>query len=156
MSDRANGAGSSDDVVARAIKELIDSVPGEEEAPAPEAETSTVQPWAETASPSASDKRPLEALLGEYAARVAAARETSRQCFASARRAYLESAIENESTPVAGMSSQAFQAQQAKDLEALEALQRSLAGLFKELEAQVNVRADLQVPVTVVEPEEPA
>jgi hypothetical protein len=73
MSDRANGAGSSDDVVARAIKELIDSVPGEEEAPPPEAETSTAQPWAETASPSASDKRPLEALLGEYAARVQAA-----------------------------------------------------------------------------------
>jgi hypothetical protein len=73
MSDGANGAGSSDDVVARAIKELIDSVPGEEEAPPPEAETSTAQPWAETASPSASDKRPLEALLGEYAARVQAA-----------------------------------------------------------------------------------
>jgi hypothetical protein len=73
MSDRANGAGSSDDVVARAIKELIDSVPGEEEAPPPEAETSTVQPWAETASPSASNKRPLEALLGEYIARVEAA-----------------------------------------------------------------------------------
>jgi hypothetical protein len=73
MSGGANGAGNSDDVVARAIKELIDSVPGEEEAPAPEAETSTVQPWAETASPSASDTRPLEALLGEYAARVAAA-----------------------------------------------------------------------------------
>jgi hypothetical protein len=72
MSDRANGAGGSDDVVARAIKELIDSVPGEEEAPPPEAETSTVQPWAETASPSASDKRPLEALLGEYVARVEA------------------------------------------------------------------------------------
>ena len=72
MSDRANGAGGSDDLVARAIKELIDSVPGEEEAPPPEAEASTVQPWAETASPSASNKRPLEALLGEYAARVEA------------------------------------------------------------------------------------
>lgn len=73
MSGRANGAGSSDDVVARAIKELINSVPGEEDAPPPEAETPTAQPWAETASPSASDKRPLEALLGEYAARVEAA-----------------------------------------------------------------------------------
>jgi len=73
MSGRANGAGSSDDLVARAIKELIDSVPGEEDAPPPEAETPTAQPWAETASPSASDKRPLEALLGEYAARVEAA-----------------------------------------------------------------------------------
>jgi hypothetical protein len=68
-----NGAAASDDLVARAIKELIDSVPGEEEAPAPDAETTTAQPWAETASPSASNKRPLEALLAEYAARVEAA-----------------------------------------------------------------------------------
>jgi hypothetical protein len=68
-----NGASASDDVVARAIKELIDSVPGEEEAPAPDAETTTAQPWAETASPSASNKRPLEALLAEYVARVEAA-----------------------------------------------------------------------------------
>ena len=68
-----NGAGATDEVVARAIKQLIDSVPGEEEAPPPEGEASTAQPWAETASPSASNKRPLEALLGEYAARVEAA-----------------------------------------------------------------------------------
>jgi hypothetical protein len=67
-----NGAGGTDDVVARAIKQLIDSVPGEEETPSPESETTTAQPWAETASPSASNKRPLEALLGEYAARVEA------------------------------------------------------------------------------------
>jgi hypothetical protein len=73
MSGRANGSGGPDEVVARAIKELIDSVPGEEEAPPPEVETSTAQPWAETASPSANDKRPLEMLLSEYAARVAAA-----------------------------------------------------------------------------------
>ena len=31
------------------------------------------QPWAETAAPPASDKRPLEAVLAEYEARVAAA-----------------------------------------------------------------------------------
>jgi hypothetical protein len=73
MSGRANGSGGADDVVARAIKELIDSVPGEEETPPPEAETATAQPWAETASPSASNKRPLETLLSEYAARVEAA-----------------------------------------------------------------------------------
>ena len=73
MTAHGNGASASDDVVARAIKELIDSVPGEEEAPAPDAETTTAQPWAETASPSASNKRPLEALLAEYAARVEAA-----------------------------------------------------------------------------------
>jgi hypothetical protein len=73
MSDHGNGASASDDVIARAIKELIDSVPGEEETPPPDAETSTSQPWAETASPSASNKRPLEALLSDYAARVEAA-----------------------------------------------------------------------------------
>jgi hypothetical protein len=73
MSGQANGTGTPDDVIARAIKDLIDSVPGEEESPPPDAETSTSQPWAETASPSASDKRPLEALLNEYAARVQAA-----------------------------------------------------------------------------------
>jgi len=73
MTGQGNGTGAADDVVARAIKELIDSVPGEEEAPPPDVETSTSQPWAETASPSASNKRPLEALLGEYAARVEAA-----------------------------------------------------------------------------------
>ena len=73
MSAQPNGSVTSDDVVARAIRELIDSVPGAEEAPPPDAETSTAQPWAETSSPSASNKRPLEALLAEYAARVEAA-----------------------------------------------------------------------------------
>ncbi len=73
MSGRANGSGGADDGVARAIKELIDSVPGEEEAPPPEAETSTAQPWAATASPSANTTRPLELLLSEYTARVEAA-----------------------------------------------------------------------------------
>jgi hypothetical protein len=73
VSAPANGSAASDDVVARAIRQLIDSVPGAEEAPSPDPEASTAQPWAETASPSASDKRPLEALLAEYAARVEAA-----------------------------------------------------------------------------------
>jgi len=71
MSDSGNGA--SDDLVAQAIRKLIASVPGESESPAPEPEAATSQPWAETASPSASNKRPLEALLDEYAARVEAA-----------------------------------------------------------------------------------
>jgi hypothetical protein len=73
VSVQPNGGAASDDLVARAIKELIDSVPGTEETPPPDPETSTAQPWAETASPSASNKRPLEALLAEYAARVEAA-----------------------------------------------------------------------------------
>ncbi|MGO8686392.1 MAG: hypothetical protein ACLQT7_04285 [Candidatus Dormibacteria bacterium] len=72
MSLQPNGGASSDDLVARAIRQLIDSVPGAEEAPPPDPETSTSQPWAETSSPSASNKRPLEALLAEYAARVEA------------------------------------------------------------------------------------
>jgi len=71
MSDSGNGA--SDDLVAQAIRKLIASVPGESESPAPEPEATTSQPWAETASPSASNKRPLEALLDEYAAKVEAA-----------------------------------------------------------------------------------
>jgi len=72
VSTQPNGSTSSEDLVARAIKDLIDSVPGAEEAPPPDPETATAQPWAETASPSASNKRPLEALLAEYAAQVEA------------------------------------------------------------------------------------
>jgi hypothetical protein len=64
--------GGSEELVARAIRQLIDSVPGAEDtAPAPEA-SSTSQPWAETASPSSKSKRPLDELLADYAARVSA------------------------------------------------------------------------------------
>jgi hypothetical protein len=59
-----------DDLVARAIRELTHAVPGDaEDVPGP-AESPTSQPWAETASPSTKNKRPLEALLAEYTARV--------------------------------------------------------------------------------------
>lgn len=73
MSQPASGDGASDDLVARAIRELIDSVPGEETSLPPDAEATASQPWAETASPSAKNKRPLESLLADYAARVEAA-----------------------------------------------------------------------------------
>ncbi|HYA00011.1 MAG TPA: hypothetical protein VEK76_06630 [Candidatus Binatia bacterium] len=66
------GSPSSDELVQRAIRDLIHSVPGEEETTAPPEASPTSQPWAETASPSAKSKRPLEAVLAEYAARVEA------------------------------------------------------------------------------------
>jgi hypothetical protein len=69
----STNGGASDELVARAIKDLIDSIPGvEDQAPAPET-PSTVQPWAETASPLSKSKRPLDAILTEYAERVEAA-----------------------------------------------------------------------------------
>jgi hypothetical protein len=68
-----HGPPSGDDLVARAIRELTHAVPGDvEEVPVP-AESPTSQPWAETASPSTKNKRPLDALLAEYAVRVEAA-----------------------------------------------------------------------------------
>jgi hypothetical protein len=70
----ANGGGS-DDLVARTIRELIQSVPGEDEAGAGTEAPVTSQPWAETASPSSKSKRPLEAILAEYEERVRAAPE---------------------------------------------------------------------------------
>ncbi len=62
----------SDELVARAVRELIQSVPGTDESVAPAESPTTSQPWAETASPSSKSKRPLEAILADYAARVAA------------------------------------------------------------------------------------
>ena len=72
---QASGDAGSDDLVARAIRELIHSVPGTEESSPPPETPTTSQPWAETASPSAKNKRPLDAILTEYAARVEAAPE---------------------------------------------------------------------------------
>jgi hypothetical protein len=62
---------SADDLVARAIRDIIHSVPGDADDVTP-VESATSQPWAETASPSSKNKRPLEELLAEYAERVAA------------------------------------------------------------------------------------
>jgi hypothetical protein len=63
----------ADRLIARAIESVLDAVP---EIPGTDliaAEASPkAQPWAETAAPPASDKRPLETVLAEYEARVAA------------------------------------------------------------------------------------
>lgn len=64
----------ADRLIARAIESVLDAVP---EIPGgdivgPDASPQS-QPWAETAAPAASDKRPLETVVAEYEARVAAA-----------------------------------------------------------------------------------
>lgn len=64
----------ADRLIARAIESVLDAIPdlpgGDPSLPelSPKA-----QPWAETAAPPGGDKRPLEAVLEEYSARVAAA-----------------------------------------------------------------------------------
>jgi uncharacterized membrane protein YgcG len=64
----------ADRLIARAIESVLDAVPDIPGAGALAADASPKsQPWAETAAPPASDKRPLEAVLAEYEARVAAA-----------------------------------------------------------------------------------
>jgi hypothetical protein len=63
----------ADRLIARAIESVLDAVP---EIPGTDligAEASPkAQPWAETAAPPASDKRPLEAVVADFEARVAA------------------------------------------------------------------------------------
>ncbi|MFI5284830.1 MAG: hypothetical protein ACHQ4F_00775 [Candidatus Dormibacteria bacterium] len=64
----------ADRLIARAIESVLDAVPEIPGGDMLAAEASPKsQPWAETAAPPASDKRPLEALLAEYEARVASA-----------------------------------------------------------------------------------
>jgi len=64
----------ADRLIARAIESVLDAVPEIPGGDMLAAEASPKsQPWAETAAPPASDKRPLEAVLAEYEARVAAA-----------------------------------------------------------------------------------
>ncbi len=64
----------ADRLIQRAIESVLDTVP---EIPGgdlvPTEVSPKAQPWAETAAPLASDKRPLEAVLAELEARVAAA-----------------------------------------------------------------------------------
>jgi hypothetical protein len=73
MTDPLQDGAEADRLIARAIESVLDAVP---EIPGTDliaAEASPkAQPWAETAAPSASDKRPLEAVIAEYEARVAA------------------------------------------------------------------------------------
>jgi hypothetical protein len=64
----------ADRLIARAIESVLDAVPELPGGDTLAAEASPKsQPWAETAAPPASDKRPLEAVLAEFEARVAAA-----------------------------------------------------------------------------------
>jgi hypothetical protein len=64
----------ADRLIARAIESVLDAVPEIPGSDLIAAEASPkAQPWAETAAPPASDKRPLEAVLAEFEARVAAA-----------------------------------------------------------------------------------
>jgi len=64
----------ADRLIQRAIESVLDTVP---EIPGGDLVPTEVspksQPWAETAAPLASDKRPLEAVIAELEARVAAA-----------------------------------------------------------------------------------
>lgn len=60
-------------LVERALRSVLDAVPGSGDAEEP----TTVQPWAEVAAPPGKNKRPLQDLLDEYAARVAAAPEAT-------------------------------------------------------------------------------
>ncbi len=63
----------ADRLIARAIESVLDAVPEIPGSDLIAAEASPkAQPWAETAAPPASDKRPLEAVLAEYQARIAA------------------------------------------------------------------------------------
>lgn len=67
-------ADDPDRLIARAIESVLDSVPDVSGAETFGADASPKsQPWAETAAPAGRNKRPLEDLLAEYAARVAAA-----------------------------------------------------------------------------------
>lgn len=73
MADPLQDGVEADRLIARAIESVLDAVP---EIPGTDliaAEASPkAQPWAETAAPPG-DKRPLESVLAEYEARVAAA-----------------------------------------------------------------------------------
>jgi uncharacterized membrane protein YgcG len=72
MADPLQDGAEADRLIARAIESVLDAVP---EIPGTDliaAEASPkAQPWAETAAPPG-DKRPLESVLAEYEARVAA------------------------------------------------------------------------------------
>jgi hypothetical protein len=66
------GDDDADRLVARAIESVLDQVPGALDTDAPEGAAAKLQPWAETAAPAGHNKRPLEDLLLELAASVAA------------------------------------------------------------------------------------
>jgi hypothetical protein len=73
MADPLQDGAEADRMIARAIESVLDAIPELPGSDMLAAEASPkAQPWAETAAPPASDKRPLEAVLAEYEARVAA------------------------------------------------------------------------------------
>jgi uncharacterized membrane protein YgcG len=62
----------ADRLIARAIESVLDAVPEIPGGDMISADASPKsQPWAETAAPPASDKRPLETVVAEFEARVA-------------------------------------------------------------------------------------
>jgi hypothetical protein len=63
---------AADRMVARAIESVLEQVPGSIDSAIPEGGTAKLQPWAETAAPVGRNKRPLDELLMELGARVAA------------------------------------------------------------------------------------
>jgi hypothetical protein len=65
-------ADDPDRLVARAIESVLDQVPGTVDTSVPDSGTAKLQPWAETAAPVGRNKRPLDELLVELEARVAA------------------------------------------------------------------------------------
>ena len=72
--DRFEDPVDADRLIARAIESVLDAVPEIPGGDMLAVEASPkAQPWAETAAPPASDKRPLKAVLAEYEARVASA-----------------------------------------------------------------------------------
>ena len=74
MADTSSLGSDADRLIARAIESVLESVPevgGDRSAGSDTSPKS--QPWAETASPAGRNKRALDDLLAEYAARVAAA-----------------------------------------------------------------------------------
>ena len=74
MADTTPLGSDPDRLIARAIESVLESVPEVGGDRSATSETSPKsQPWAETASPAGGNKRALDDLLAEYAARVAAA-----------------------------------------------------------------------------------
>lgn len=63
---------AADRLVARAIESVLEQVPGTIDTSVPDGGAAKLQPWAETAAPVGRNKRPLEELLADLAARVAA------------------------------------------------------------------------------------
>jgi hypothetical protein len=61
-----------DRLIARALESILDAVPDVHGDELAAIDGGKAQPWAETAAPPGRNKRPLEEIVAEYAARVAA------------------------------------------------------------------------------------